>query len=171
MSCQRWRWLLWPARLNGVPIHSFGDAQYALDLAPKEGAIEVSWQRGDKALKDKLALTEGWRRTPLYWRASMQNLVPAARLWGTNLTPDEKKALGLSATQLAFRHQEKVSNQAQAAGIQGGDIILGVDDKVLEMDRIDFCGYVARHYLVGDRVTVNLLRDGKRMNLTMTFLP
>jgi hypothetical protein len=27
-----------------------------------------------------------------------------------------------------------------------------------------------RNYLVGDRVKVNLLRDGKRMDLTMTLL-
>ena len=34
--------------LNGVPVHSFADAQYALDIAPREGAIDVVWQRDDK---------------------------------------------------------------------------------------------------------------------------
>jgi len=33
-------------RLNGVPIHSFGDAQFALDRAPRTGSIEIAWQRG-----------------------------------------------------------------------------------------------------------------------------
>src|SRR5262249_18321644 len=34
-------------QLNGVPVHSFADAQLALDRAPKTGAIEVVWRRGD----------------------------------------------------------------------------------------------------------------------------
>jgi predicted metalloprotease with PDZ domain len=157
-------------RLNGVPIHSFGDAQYALDIAPKTGSIQIAWQRGDKAMKDKLALPEGWRKTDITWRPSMQRLLPAARLYGTDLTPAEKKSLGLPAKQLAFRQKDVVPAQAKAAGIRPGDIILGIDDKRLEMDADGFLGYVQRNYLAGDRVTVNILRDGKRKNLTMTLL-
>jgi S1-C subfamily serine protease len=157
-------------RLNGVPVHSFGDAQYALDIAPKTGAIEVVWQRGDKVLKDGLALSEGWRKTDITWRPSMQRLLATARLYGVDLTPDEKKALGLSAKQLAFRQKDTVPTQAKAAGVRGGDIILGLDDQQLEMDVDDFLRYVERNYLVGEKATVNLLRDGKRLNLTMTFL-
>ena len=157
-------------RLGGVPIHSFADAQFALDKAPKSGSVEVAWQRGDRAMKDKLPLPEGWRKTEIYWRPSMQRLVPSPRLYGLDLKPEEKKALGLPASQLAFRQKALVPTQARAAGIRGGDIILGIDDKRLDMDVDGFVGYVQRNYLVGDRVTVNLLRDGKRMNLPMTLL-
>jgi hypothetical protein len=38
------------------------------------------------------------------------------------------------------------------------------------MDVAGILHYVQRNYIVGDRVTVNLFRDGKRMNLTMTLL-
>jgi S1-C subfamily serine protease len=157
-------------RLNGVPIHSFGDAQYALDIAPRTGSIEVVWQRSDKVLTEKLSLLEGWRKTDITWRASMQRFLPSARLYGADLTPEEKKALGLSAKQLAFRQRDAVTTQARMAGVRPGDIILGLDDKQLEMDVDDFLRYVERNYLVGDRATINLLRDGKRLNLTMTFL-
>jgi S1-C subfamily serine protease len=157
-------------RLNDIPIHSFGDAQFALDRAPKAGAIEIAWQRGGAVSKAKLSLPEGWRKSDLTWRPSMQRFVPAARLYGADLTPEEKKALGLSAERLAFRQKDTVPAQAQAAGIRPGDIILGVDDKHLEMDVADFLGYIRRNYLIGDQVTINLLRDGKRMNLTMTLL-
>ncbi len=156
-------------RLNGVPIHSFGDAQYALDRAPKTGTIEVEWKRGDKVLKEKLTLAEGWRKTDITWRPSMQRMLPAARLTGPDLTAEEKKALGLSAKQLAFRQKENVSSQAKAAGIQGGDIILGVDGKMLEMDNDEFLSYVRSNYIIGDRLAVNLIRAGKRMNLPMTL--
>jgi serine protease Do len=158
-------------QLNGVPIHSFGDAQFALDRAPKAGSIEISWRRGNHLIEGKLALPEGWQKSDITWRPSMQRLVPAARLYGIDLTPEEKKALGLSAEQLAFRQKDSVPAQAREAGIRPGDIILGVDDKQLDgMDVVDFLRYVRRTYLIGDRVTVHLLRDGKRMNLAMALL-
>jgi serine protease Do len=158
-------------RLNGVPIHSFADVQFALDRAPKAGSIEIAWRRGDKAMGEKLSLPEGWRKSDLTWRPSMQRFVPKARLYGVDLTPEEKKALGLSPLQLAFRQKEGVPAQAQAAGIHPGDIILGVDDKQLDdMDVIDFLRYVQRTYLIGDRVTINILREGKRMDLPMDLV-
>lgn len=154
-------------RLNGVPIHSFGDAQFALDRAPTTGLIEVQWRRGGKIGQGKLALAEGWRKTDLTWRASRQHLVPSARLYGRDLSAAEKKALGLPAKQLAFRQKDIVQAQAREAGVRPGDIILGVDDRRLEMDVDAFLKYVERNYLVGDRVTVNLMREGKRLNLPM----
>lgn len=157
-------------RLNGVPVHSMADAQYALDRAPKAGTIDIAWQRGEEVLKEKLSLPEGWRKSDITWRASMQRFVPAARLYGVDLKPEEKKALGLTPRQLAFRQAESVTGQAKAAGVRPGDIILGVDDQNLEMDVDEFARYVERSYLIGDKVTINLLRDGKRMNLTMTLI-
>jgi serine protease Do len=157
-------------KLNGVPIHSFGDAQYALDIAPREGAIEVVWQRDDKVHQEKLALAQGWRKTDLLWRASMRDLLPSARLSGLELAAEEKKALGLSANQLAFRQRESVSKQAKDAGIRAGDIILGVDDKAFEGDLDRFKEYVQNSYLVGDKVTVNILREGKREKVVMMLV-
>jgi serine protease Do len=156
-------------RLSGVPVHSLADAQFALDRAPKAGSVEILWQRDDKILKDRLSLADGWRKTDISWRPSMQRLVPSARLYGIDLTAAEKKALGLSAEQLAFRQKDPASTQAEAAGIRPGDIILGVDDRTLELSMAGFLHYVERNYLVGDRVTVNVLRDGKRLNLPMTL--
>jgi predicted metalloprotease with PDZ domain len=155
--------------LNGVPIHPFGDAQYALDTAPRTGAIDIVRQRGDKVLKDKLALRAGWRKTDISWRPSLRYLIPSVRLWGADLTAEEKKALGLSPKQLAFRQKTVVAPQARAAGIRAGDIILGIDDERLETGVSEFVSYVPRFYLIGDKVRVNLIRDAKRHTLTMTF--
>jgi S1-C subfamily serine protease len=158
-------------RLNGVPLHSQADVQFVLDRAPKAGEVEVVWRRGGKTLQGKLALPEGWRRSDITWRPSMQYYVPSARLYGGDLKPQEKKALGLPAKRLAFRQQSPVPSQPKAAGIRVGDVILGVDGKELEMEASDFIHYVSRNYLVGDRVTVNLLRDGKRLDLVMPLKP
>jgi serine protease Do len=157
-------------RLNGVPIHSFADVQYALDRAPREGAIEILWKREKDDHKEKLQLTKGWRKTDVSWRASMRYLLPSARLSGFELSEQEKRDLGLSAKQLAFRHREILSKQAEDAGIRPGDIILGVDDKPFEMDLDKFKKYVEDNYLVGDKVTVNLIRDGKREKVVMKLL-
>src|SRR5205807_5637686 len=120
-------------------------------------------------LKDHLALPQGWRKTDITWRPSAQRLVPSARLYGADLTEAEKKALGLRATQLAFRQQKSVPRQAESAGVHPEDIILGVDGKTFETDVIGFLRYVNRNHLVGERVTINLLRDGKRLDLKMTL--
>jgi S1-C subfamily serine protease len=129
------------------------------------------WRRGEQILEGKLALPQGWRKSDISWRPSLQRLVPAARLYGIDLTVEEKKALGLSPTQLAFRQKDSMPAQARQAGIRPGDIILGVDHKQLDnMDVIDFLRYVRRNYLIGEQVTVNILRDGKRLNLPMTLV-
>jgi S1-C subfamily serine protease len=157
-------------RIGNVPVHSFADAQFALDRAPVAGDIDIAWQRGGTGSTSKLSLPEGWRKTDITWRTSMRRLVPAARLLGVDLKPEEKRSLGLGEKQLAFRQQASVSRQAQAAGVQAGDIIIGVDDRYLEMDELDFSVYIRTHYLIGDTVTVNLLRDGKRLNLPMRLV-
>ena len=156
-------------RLGGVPIHSFADAQFALDRAPKVGAVEVVWQRGGEELRGRLALAEGWRKTDITWRPSVRRFVPAARLYGTDLTAAEKKALGLRPRQLAFRQRDSLSRQAEAAGVRAGDVIVGIDGRQLDMDAFEFLHHVESNYLVGDRVTVNVLRHGERLNLVMTL--
>jgi hypothetical protein len=157
-------------RLGEVPIHSFADAQFALDRAPRAGSLEIVWQHDGQVRKNRLSLAEGWRKTDISWRPSMQNFVPSPHLYGADLTAAEKKALGVPAKQLAFRQKHPLSTQAEAAGVRQGDIILGFDGTALETDVLGFHDYVRSHYLVGDRVTVNLLRDGRRHNLSMTLL-
>jgi serine protease Do len=157
-------------QLDDIPIHSFADVQQALDRAPRSGAVAVRWERDHKPMQGKLTLKEGWKKGDIFWRPSMQGYVPSARMYGRNLTAEQKKALGLSERQLAFRQSTPIQAQARAAGVRVGDIILGIDDKKLEMDADAFLRYVEHNYLVGDRVTVQLLRDGKRMSLTMLLL-
>lgn len=156
-------------RLHDVPIHSLADAQYALDRAPAAGEVEVSWLRDGRTHTGKLGLAEDWRRSDISWRRSMLHLVPSARVSGRDLTAAEKKLLGLSPKQLAFRQQYPVHSQAAAAGVLQNDVILGFDDKTLELDCNDFIHHVRQSYLVGDKVTVQVLREGKRLSLPMTL--
>lgn len=156
-------------KLGAYPIHSFGDAQYALDGAPTKGEIEIAWRRGEKAMDASLALPAGWRKSDLSWRRSMQWVVPSARVFGRNLNAQERRERGLSAKQLAFWQSYPVSKAAQAAGVREQDIILGFDGKELEMDAYGFLRYVRSNYLSGDRVTINVLRGDERLSLPMTL--
>ncbi len=156
--------------LNGIRIRSIADAQYALDKAPQQGRIRVRWKRTGQELNSELMLPANWRRSDISWRPSMQQHVGLPRLYGTDLTAEERQELGLTATQLAFRHREKIHRQALPSGVQPGDVILGFDDRKLDMDVYDFEKYVRRNYVAGDRVMINFIRDGKRMRLPMTIL-
>lgn len=153
--------------LNGVPIHSFGDAQFALDLAPLRGTIQVSWLREGRVASADLELREGWKRTDISWRPSQWRLVALARIYGPDLNDEEREALGLRSEQLAFRETGSTSNQAKSAGIREGDIIIGINDQELDMRAGDLARYVRQSFVVGETIIVNLIRDGQRMRVPM----
>jgi hypothetical protein len=155
--------------VNGLSVASFGDVQYALHRSPVRGEIAVAWQHGDRALTGTLALADGWRRTNLTWRPSMLDILPSLALSGDDLTAAEKKALGIPAKRLAFRQGDRVQSEAKAAGVQAGDVVVGLDGRTPEMTMDEFFGHVRRNYLVGDRITLNVLRAGKRLDLPMTL--
>lgn len=157
--------------MNGYPIHSFADVQYALHRAPAQGEIPISWQRpgSDEVSRATLALEKDWRRTNITWRPSMLDLLPGLRVYGSDLTAGEKKALGLGERRLAFRQEKPVHSQAQEAGIRENDVIVGINDQKFEMTLDEFLGYIRRNYLIGDRITLNVLRDGKKLNVPWTL--
>lgn len=156
-------------RINDRPIASYADVQYALHESPPQGSVSIEWEREGRPAKGELGLPDGWRQSDLSWRAFMWGLEPAASVHGKDLSGEEKKALGLSEKALAFRQGQFVPNAARQAGIQKDDIILGIDDKPLEMTMLQFNAYVRLNFKVGDRVTFNVLRDGKRMDLPMAL--
>jgi membrane-associated protease RseP (regulator of RpoE activity) len=153
--------------LNGLPVASLADVQYVLQRAPAAGKVGVTWERAGKTHQARLTLADGWRETDISWRWSLRGLDPAPPVHGDDLEPAEKKALGLAVKRLAFRQGPYVPRPAQQAGIRQNDIIIGVDNKKLEMTARRFGAYFRLNYKVGDCVTFNLLRKGKRLDLTV----
>jgi serine protease Do len=153
--------------VSGTAIASLGDLQYALHSAPAVGQVPIAWQRGGRTMRGRLDLAPGWRETDISWRGSMWGLSPSPGVYGTDLTAAEKQTLGLSSSHLAFRQGRPVTANARAAGIQADDIIVGLEDRTLEMSMLQFNAYIRLHYQPGDRVVFDVFRDGQRLKLPM----
>lgn len=156
-------------RVNAIRVGSQADFQYGLHRAPWKGEIPIVWKRDGKEMTARLTLADGWRKTNLTWRPSLLELFPSLTVYGEDLTAAEKKKLSLPASRLAFRQQEQVHSQARAAGIRAGDIILGLDGEEPRGTVEQFLAQVRRNYLIGDRIKLVVLRDGKRVVLPMTL--
>jgi serine protease Do len=157
-------------QVNGQRVASFADIQHALHEAPLQGKITVTWTRDGQGKKAELDLPPGWRETDISWRESMWGLQPSASVYGKDLTAKEKKALGLPETALAFRQGDFVPPPAQKAGIRARDIILGIDNKTFDgMNMLQFNAWVRLNKQVGDRITFQVVRNGKRMDIPMTL--
>ena len=153
--------------LGERPVVTFADVQHALHRAPARGKVALTWQRGGRTQRGELTLAAGWRKTDVSWRWSLRGLDPPPWVQGEDLSAEEKKALGLAPRRLAFRQGPFVSTPARHAGIRPGDVIVGVDGKVLQMTARQFAAHVRFAYKVGDRVVYNVLRGGKRLNLPL----
>jgi serine protease Do len=153
--------------VHGLPTASVADVQYALHHAPASGAIPIVWQRGGQQMRGDVTLAAGWRKSDISWRWSLKTLAPSPQLHGEDLTLQEKTALGLTPRQLAFRQGSFVPTPARQAGIRINDIILGVDDKRLEMTARQFETYMRLNYKVGDVARYNILRGGERLMIAV----
>jgi hypothetical protein len=155
--------------VNGYTIAAFADVQYALHKGPKTGTIPVDWKRGSEAMSGKLELVEGWRKTNLTWRSSLLDILPSLPISAEDLTAEEKRALGLPESRAAFRQDKFVHSTLKAIGLQKDDVIVGLNGKGIDGTMDDFLGYVRREHLVGDKVTLNVLRDGKAVEIKLTL--
>jgi S1-C subfamily serine protease len=155
--------------LNGHSVASNADVQYALHKGPKSGAIPVEWARGTNSMKGNLEVVEGWRKTNLTWRSSLLDILPSLPISAEDLTAAEKKALGLSENQAAFRQDKFVHSTLKAVGLRAGDVVVSLDGRPVEGSMDDFLGLVRREHLVGDTITLGVLRDGKPVELKMTL--
>jgi len=156
-------------KLNGYSVASFGDATYAFHMAPVKGLISVSWIRDGKEQSGTLEVADGWRKTNLTWRPSMLDILPSLPFSGDELTDAEKKSLGLDVKRAAIRQDPEVHATLKAAGVKGGDVLIGYDGKSVDGDTGKLLGFVRRNYLVGDEITLNIIRDGKPVDLKLVL--
>lgn len=156
-------------QVNGFPVASVADVQYALHRAPAEGEIALRWQSAGRAVEAKVNLAAGWKQTDISWRGSTKRLGPDPSIHGTDLTVAEKRALGLKDQQLAFYHGNFLSTAGRQAGLRQNDVIVGVDRKSPEMTVGQFLVHLRLNYKVGDTITLHIIRDGRRLDVPLTL--
>jgi S1-C subfamily serine protease len=103
------------------------------------------------------------------WFRNIRGVVPSPGVHGLDLTATEKKEFGMPEQQLAFYQDSYISTPNGQVFIRPYDIIIGIDNKKLEMTARQFLAYVKVNYNVGDRITYNILRDGERLDVPVTL--
>lgn len=163
------------ATLGGQALLSIADVQWVLHHASGDGEkVKAEVKRGNKTVELTLALGKGWRKKDdTSWRVSTWGLRRMAT-GGMVLEPataEERKKAELSEKGMAL-HVKRVGAfgphaAAKNAGFQVGDVLTsfdGKDDLLRERDLIEH-GLNKRK--VGDKVKVELVRNGKKMTLTL----
>lgn len=83
----------------------------------------------------------------------------------TDVDKDTAEALGLDSRAGALVPQVEAGSAADKAGIRAGDVIVSIDGELIRKAH-DLPIRVARH-TPGDKVELGIIRDGKRINLTV----
>jgi S1-C subfamily serine protease len=81
--------------------------------------------------------------------------------------------LAPGAMALGVKHVGQYGPHAAArdAGFQQGDIVVDFNDRDDLLRETDLLAYALDHTKPGDQVTVTVLREGKRVKLTMPIQP
>lgn len=154
--------------LDGQPLLSIADVQWALHVAQEPGTLDADVERGGQAVAVRLPLAPGWRRARAFaWRDTTYAIRPG--IFCEPVPPDERKRLSLAEGAPALRVKEchvewgallgkKID--ARAAGLAKGDVITGVDGQGVPPTESDFIAYVWQRKKPGESVELTVLRGG-----------
>uniref|UniRef100_A0A7C2JZE7 PDZ domain-containing protein n=1 Tax=Schlesneria paludicola TaxID=360056 RepID=A0A7C2JZE7_9PLAN len=164
------------AKLQGQPLVSVADAQWVLQQAGHEASIPVEVERNGKTIAATLDLPAGWRRTSdISWRVTTWDLRRMA-FGGMVLKdlPDEERAsrkLPADTLALKIEHVGQYGDHARAkqAGLQKDDIVVGYDGRTDLLTETALLAYAMQHKKPGDKVAIEVLRDGQRKTMTITL--
>ena len=158
---------------------SIADVQWVLHRANGNGAslkAEVRRNGGKEQLT--LELPKGWRqRDDVSWRASswgLRRMALGGLLLGS-ATAEERAKAGLPEGVMALRvkHVGQYGPHAAAhqAGVHKDDILIEFDGKTDLMRETDVLAYALTKHKAGERVKVTLLREEKKIDVTIPMQP
>ena len=156
------------AHWNGAPVWTFGDVQYQYDKVDRRAKdLRVSVERDGRPGQLTVALPVRWWWTDLRFRQS--SVDPRSDFDDRPLSAEQKQKLGLPTDGFA----SEVKYVVATAGIRGvnelrtGDIIVAVDG----VERDDLANtadlYIKLRRKAGDSVTLDVLREGKRIQMPL----
>jgi S1-C subfamily serine protease len=161
--------------LEGQPILSTADIQWVLHNAPRSGSLQALAERHGDVRPLTLELPEGWRRGNLSWRATSWELrrIALGGLKIEDLSDDERveARLGRDVMALKVEHVGEFGEHARAkeAGFRRGDVIVSYDGMAGRLSESDLFAHALQEKRPGDRVAVEVLRDGERKSFELTL--
>jgi S1-C subfamily serine protease len=159
--------------LGGSPLLSIADVQWVLHHAPAAAvSLKADVVRDAKPADLILELPAGWRaRDDISWRSGAWPLRRMAT-GGMFLEAIEgERPAGVPANGMALRakHVGQYGPHAAAknAGAQMGDVVIAFDGKTDLLRETDLFAYALRNKKPGDKVTITVVRAGKKIDLTI----
>lgn len=161
--------------LDGQPLLSIADAQWALHTAKETGTIRAEVEREGRTVALTLSPADGWRRSRGFaWRDTTYAIRPG--VFCEDVSPEDRRALGLADGAPALRVKElhvqwgavagkKI--EAARAGLAKGDVIVAVDGRPAPATESDLIAYVWQKKKPGDSVEFTVLRGGKRQTVRL----
>ena len=161
-------------RLNGIPIRSEYDIRWALHRAAGDQPISVVVDRkmGDLHSSINLSLIPrgSWRQSELGWRKSLRSVPLQLGFLGYSLGRDAVQQLGFPEDKSLVK---VISLRPPGLGknlqLQKGDLITAVGGQTGFQTFEQFKSKLLELYQPGDLVEVEILRDGKSMQLQGRF--
>ena len=154
------------AKLNGYSVASFADATYALHKAPAKGSIPVSWVRDGKEQSATLEVADGLAQDEPDVAAVDARHPPVGAV--QRRRPDRGREEGARARRRSAPRSARTTTvhaTLKAAGrARAATWSIGFDGKSVDGTIRDLLGFVRRNYLVGDEITINVIRDGKPLD-------
>lgn len=162
-------------KMAGQPILSIADVQWVLHNSAPEGAeIKIEFARAGKTGVATLSLGSGWRRKDdIGWRASTWGLRRKATggIFAPAPTPEERMAIKVPEGKMALKVQHvgqfAPHDVALKAGVRKGDILIGFDGRDDLLRETDLIAYSLYEKKSGDKIQIDVLREGKKMSFTM----
>jgi membrane-associated protease RseP (regulator of RpoE activity) len=146
------------ARLNDKNLYSAADLSYALDALP--AATRTLSLNGKR-----LTLPKDWRTYDISSRPSQGLVPPLFGFWEEPVPGSKTLALKVSFLFISERWR------ASQGDLKVGDIIIAVDGKTLsQMSAPHFHTWLRMNKEVGQNVALTVLRDGKRLVITLPCL-
>lgn len=161
-------------QLDGQPIISLADVQWVLHNAEESDSLSAEVRRGTGRVSLEIELREGWRqKSDISWRVSSWPLrrMGTGGLKFTSATPKQRREAGVGAGEMALVVEHVGQYGAHAAGkragFEKGDVVVSFDGKTNDMSTSQLLVYAFRNTKVGERIAVEIVRDGNRQTLSL----
>jgi hypothetical protein len=167
-------------QLAGQPLLSIADVQWVLHQTPADGGeVTAEVQSGDDPARQlTIKLPAGWRELDqIAWRVSSWGLRRMATggllLEDVPIAERGKNGIPQSGMALRVRHVGQFGPHAAAknAGFREGDVLVSLDGRNDLTTDSAVLRYGVSKKRPGDRVAVEVIRDGQKQSLTLPMQP